>query len=251
MKFNSRKEIGKAGLILALAFGLIGVANTPAFAKERGFGPHSGFRGNGGLGRGGYHFGDRFEDNHPRRSEVLGRDNRLNWNINKDRGQLGGHYNQLEQEQRSIRQQEQADARANGGYITRQQQMQLNGEENRLHNQLSSDFRGGEGFGPHSGFGGQGGLGRGGYHFGDKFEDNHPRRSEVLARDNNLNYQINKDRGHLDGQYGNLEQQQRSIRQQEQSDARANGGYITQQQQQQLNQEENQLHQQINQDMQQ
>jgi hypothetical protein len=45
-----------------------------------------------------------------------------------------------------------------------------------------------------------------------------------------------------------LKTDDRSIRQQEQSDARANGGYITATQTQQLNQEENQLRQQVNQD---
>ena len=82
----------------------------------------------------------------------------------------------------------------------------------------------------------------------NQFVQNHPRRSEVLGRDANLNYSINKDEGHLDGQYGNLMRDDRSIARQEQQDSRANGGYITQAEQRQLNQEENGLRRQVYQD---
>jgi hypothetical protein len=80
------------------------------------------------------------------------------------------------------------------------------------------------------------------------FDRNHPRRAEVLRRDSRLNNKINRDRGDLGGNYGALKSDDASIRQQEQSDAKANGGYITPLQQQQLNQEENQLTKQIRQD---
>jgi hypothetical protein len=144
MKLKSLGSIGKVGLVAALALGFVGsTINLPSYAWkncER-YGRHTGFGGPGGLGRGGYHFGDRFEDRHPRRSEVLGRDNRLNYTINRDRGHLGGNYGQLEQEQRSIRHQEQADARANGGYISTQEQAQLNREENQLNRQVKQDYR--------------------------------------------------------------------------------------------------------------
>lgn len=109
--------------------------------------------------------------------------------------------------------------------------------------------RTGPGSGPHSGQWGPGGLGRGGYRIGNRFENNHPRRTEVLSRDNRLNYQLNRNYGNLDGQYGSLKQDQRSIRQQAQADARANGGYITKAQQAQLNQQENQMRQQMRQDL--
>jgi hypothetical protein len=181
-------------------------------------------------------FAGNFAQNHPRRAEVLGRDNHLNNAINRDRGRLGGNYGALRTEQSGIRQQEQADARANGGYITRQQKQQLNGEENTLRSQVQQDYTGrGSAFGT--------GFGRGG-----QFAQNHPRRAEVLGRDNNLNNAINQDRGQLGGNYTALKTDDRSIRQQEQADARANGGYITSTQKQQLNQEENQLRQQIGQD---
>lgn len=165
---------------------------------------------------------------HPRRAEVLGRDNHINNRINQDRGQLGGHYGQLSREQQGIRQQEQADARYNGGYITRGEQRQLNGEENHLNNQVQRDYTGNNG-------GGGGGT----------FAQNHPRRAEVLGRDNNLGNQLSADKGNLDGHYGQLTREDQAIRSQEQADARYNGGYITQGQQAQLNHEENRLQNQI------
>jgi hypothetical protein len=223
-------------------------------------------------------FAGQFQQNHPRRAQVIHRDNHLNNAINRDRGQLGGNYGALKTEDRGIRQQERQDARADGGHITRQQQQQLNGEENTLRSQVNQDYNGrgsafgtgygrgggGGGFGgghPGGGFGGGqpgggGGIGYGGGGQpgggfgggGGTFAQNHPRRAEVLGRDNNLNNAISQDRGQLGGNYQALKTDDRSIRQQEQSDARANGGFITSLQKQQLNQEENQLHQQIGQD---
>jgi hypothetical protein len=195
-------------------------------------------------------YAGQFQRNHPRRAEVLGRDNHMNRAINRDRGQLGGNYGALKTEQSGIRQQERSDARANGGYITQQQKQQLNGEENTLHSQIKQDYNGqgnafGTGYGRGGGNGGGYGGGNGG---GGTFAQNHPRRAEVLGRDNNLNNSINQDRGQLGGNYGALKADDRSIRQQEQSDAHANGGYITGMQKQQLNQEENQLRQQVGQD---
>ena len=40
--------------------------------------------------------------------------------------------------------------------------------------------------------------------YAGNFAQNHPRRAEVLGRDNRLNNQINNDQGHLNGQYGRL-----------------------------------------------
>lgn len=171
----------------------------------------------------------------------------MNSAINRDRGQLGGNYRGLETEQRGIRQQERSEARANGGFLPSQQQQQINGEENGLHQQIRQDYTGaGNAFG--TGYGRGGGFGGGGYGQGGNFAMNHPRRAEVLGRDNNLNNAINADRGQLGGNYNALKADDRSIRQQERFDAQANGGYITGQQRQQLNQEENQLCQQVNQD---
>jgi hypothetical protein len=183
----------------------------------------------GGFSHPTFHFhpssgGSHFSQVHPRRAEVLGRDRNLNNNINADRGHLGGQYNHLESQDRSIRAQEQRDARQNGGYITKGQQGQLNREENALRNETKYD------------------------NTNNSFVQNHPRRAEVLARDSNLNYKINKDEGNLGGHYQQLENKDRSIQRQEQTDARENGGYITKAEQTQLNHEENHLNNQIKRD---
>jgi len=83
--------------------------------------------------------GQNFDANHPRRAEVLNRTNNLNRRINNNRGNLGGHYNQLKHEDRSIHQQEQRMARNNGGYITKGEQNKLNREENHVNNQIKHD----------------------------------------------------------------------------------------------------------------
>lgn len=83
---------------------------------------------------------ETFCQKHPRRAEVLRRDARLNRTINKDYGRLDGHFGQLKREDGAVFRQEQRDARMNGGYITRQQQQQLNREENHLHNQINNDL---------------------------------------------------------------------------------------------------------------
>jgi hypothetical protein len=165
-----------------------------------------------------------FAQKHPRRAEVLRRDNNINRRINKDYGHLGGNYGHLERQDYQVRAQEQADARRNGGYITKGQQGQLNREENSLSRETFFDNK------------------------NNKFVQDHPRRSEVLGRDANLNYAINKDEGHLGGNYKALEADDRSIAHQEQLDARANDGHITKLEQSQLNSEESNLRNQIRQD---
>jgi hypothetical protein len=80
-----------------------------------------------------------FAQRHPRRAEVLHRDNNINNRINADKGHLDGHYSQLKREDRSVAHQEQRDARINGGYITKGQKYHLNREENRINNQIRHD----------------------------------------------------------------------------------------------------------------
>jgi hypothetical protein len=161
---------------------------------------------------------------HPRHAEVAKRDRNLAGQMNKDHGDLSGHYNQLQKQDAAIRKQANADMKANGGHLTKAQQKQLNGEENQLRSEIKAD----KGAPPKT-----------------AFEQNHPRRAEVLHRDNRINGELNADAGKLGGNYGSLNQQQEGIRQQEQADAKANGGYITKTQQQQLNTEEGQLNQEI------
>jgi hypothetical protein len=161
---------------------------------------------------------------HPRSAEVTHRDRHLASQMNKKYGDLSGHYNQLQKQDAAIRQQTHADMQKNGGHLTKAEQKQINGEENNLHKEISAD----QGRPPKT-----------------QFEQDHPRRAEVLHRDNRINGTLNADAGKLGGNYGSLKQQQESIHQQEQTDARANGGYITKAQQGQLNTEEDQLKQEI------
>ena len=206
---KSIERMGRVGLLVAIVIGLAGLS-SPAFAKGGG--------------------GGSFRQNHPRRAETLGRDRGLARQMNRNYGELGGHYGQLQRQDSAIRRQEQGWAKQNGGYLTKGEQGRLNREENHLQREVNYDKTLGD---PQK----------------SQFAMNHPRRAEVLNRDSRLGGSLNADYGKLDGNFGALKQDQRSIRQQEQADARANGGYITQSQKQQLNGEENQLRQQINTDL--
>ncbi len=81
----------------------------------------------------------KFAQNHPRRAEVLHRDANLRHSTNALKGHLGGHYGQLRAEEHGIHQQERAMKNANGGYITKSQQHQLNQEENGVRQQIRAD----------------------------------------------------------------------------------------------------------------
>jgi hypothetical protein len=69
----------------------------------------------------------------------LHRDRNINNEINDDKGQLNGHYQQLEREDASVRDQEQRDARMHDGHITKDEQRQLNREENQIDKQINDD----------------------------------------------------------------------------------------------------------------
>lgn len=161
---------------------------------------------------------------HPRHAEVAKRDRNLAHQMNKDYGHLSGHYNGLQKQDAAIRNQTRADMQKNGGHLTKAEQKQINGEENALRSEIGAD----KGPPPRT-----------------QFEQNHPRRAEVLHRDIRIGGTLNADAGKLGGNYGSLKQQQQSIRQQEQADAAANGGHITKAQQGQLNGEEKLLNQEI------
>lgn len=75
----------------------------------------------------------RWGRHHPRQHEVLHREHHQIARINRERreGEISGRQARaLRASDRSIAMQDRADARANGGYITKSQQHQLNGEEN-------------------------------------------------------------------------------------------------------------------------
>lgn len=78
---------------------------------------------------------------HPRQNEVLKRDNYLRRETNNQRGDLGGHYNQLRREESAIRNQERRDFRRDGGRLTAGQERRLNREENHVQRQINRDER--------------------------------------------------------------------------------------------------------------
>ena len=201
MTNNNRASRTTPRLCAVIVAGFVAVVGTQAWAKEA---PKGGA--------------------HPRRAEVTHRDRHLAGKMNKDYGDLSGHYNQLQKQDANIRAQTRADMQKNGGHLTKAEQKQINGEENALHNEINAD----KGPPPKT-----------------QFEQNHPRRAEVLHRDNRIGGTLNADAGKLGGNYGSLKQQQQTIRQQEQADAAANGGHITKTQQGQLNADEHQLNQEI------
>jgi hypothetical protein len=84
-------------------------------------------------------YAGEFKENHPRRAEVLNRNHNINRRLNKNYGNLDGHYGQLKKEDKAIVHQEQRDAKINGGFITKGQKKQLNREENHLNNQIHHD----------------------------------------------------------------------------------------------------------------
>jgi hypothetical protein len=206
MKNTRHASHTAAGLCATILVSFIAVAGTQAWANE----PHA----KEGHAKGA----------HPRRAEVAKRDRNLARDMNKNYGDLSGHYNRLQKQDAAIRTQTRADMQANGGHLTKAEQKQINGEESALRGEINAD----KGPPPKT-----------------RFEENHPRRAEVLHRDNRIGGELNADAGKLGGNHGSLKTQQQSIRQQEQTDAIANGGYITRTQQGQLNAEENQLNQEI------
>ena len=81
-----------------------------------------------------------------------------------------------------------------------------------------------------------------------RFDKNHPRRSEVLDRLQNINNRVNGQKGDLDGHYSQLKQEESAIHSQERLDKNINGGFITVGEKAQLNAEENRLNHQIKRD---
>lgn len=75
----------------------------------------------------------RWARHHPRQHEVLRREHHQIARINRERreGEITGAQARADRSaDRAIARQDHADARANGGYITKAQQRQLNAEEN-------------------------------------------------------------------------------------------------------------------------
>lgn len=80
-----------------------------------------------------------FQQEHPRRAEVLGRLKNETARIDAGRaqGELSkGQAQRLHNEDRAIHAEERADKTLNGGHITRAEQGQLNRQENQLSRQI-------------------------------------------------------------------------------------------------------------------
>jgi hypothetical protein len=86
----------------------------------------------------------QFAKKHPRRAEVLKRDRKLKRqtaNAEKNGKITDAQADKLQKEEGAIKNQEQADAAANGGHITKAEQRDLNREENKVHRELRRDER--------------------------------------------------------------------------------------------------------------
>ena len=105
--------------------------------------------------------------------------------------------------------------KANGGYLTKGEQKQLNQELNQDSRQINHD----------------------------EFKDQHPRRAEVNGRINNEDKRIEQGEqsGKLTAAQGQqLDGEVAGVKAQEQAEVKTNGGYLTKGEQKQLNQELNQ-----------
>jgi uncharacterized protein HemX len=92
-------------------------------------------------------FANDWQQNHPRRAQVNHRLNNENRRVNQGlkKGQLSGQEaQQLHSEDQSIRTQEQEDAAAHDGHITRGEQKQINQEENAEGHQIYQDRHDGQ-----------------------------------------------------------------------------------------------------------
>lgn len=81
----------------------------------------------------------RFEQHHPRRDQVLDRAQRQNHRITQEvrEGEMThAQAHALRLDDRSVRLQQRADAKANGGYITKQEQKDMNQELNANSKQI-------------------------------------------------------------------------------------------------------------------
>ena len=190
------------------------------------------------LAKGGGHY-------HPRMHEVMRRNYHMNRRLDRDYRHLGGNFNKLQGERRGIAQQERKDYKQNGGYLTKAEKQQFNKEDNHLNRQIASDYRG------------RGNWNRGPGNRGQwdkqrwerqRWDKDHPRQAQVLGSDKRLSNELRRDKGDLGGNYKSLMNQDKSIRQEDRADRKANDGYITPAQKQQMDQQEKQLQQQINQD---
>ncbi len=83
-----------------------------------------------------------FKKRHPRRAEVNGRMKNQQKRIGEgiENGKINpGEAQKLEGEEKAIKQEERADVKANGGYLTKKEQRKLNKEENGVSKEIYED----------------------------------------------------------------------------------------------------------------
>jgi hypothetical protein len=164
-----------------------------------------------------------FKKDHPRRAEVNERIRDEKARIEKDLkdGKITqAQADKMMGELKGVKAEEKAEVKANGGYLTKTEQKQLNQELNQDGRQIR----------------------------GDEFKDKHPRRAEVNARIRNEDRRI--EQGEKSGaltpaEAKQLEGEVAGVKAQERAEVKANGGYLTKTEQKQLNQELNQDSKQI------
>lgn len=166
---------------------------------------------------------EEFKEKHPRRAEVNKRvrkeDKRID-TAEKDGKLTPAQAQKLRGEVAGVKAQEQAEVKANGGYLTKGEQKQLNQELNQDSRQIKHD----------------------------EFKDEHPRRAEVNSRVRNEDARINQGvkSGELTQAQGQeLKGEVAGVKAEERTEVKANGGYLTAGEQKQLNQELNQDSKQI------
>lgn len=159
-----------------------------------------------------------FKEKHPRRAEVNERIRNQEKRIREGlaSGKLTpAQAKELRGEEAGMKAEEQAEVKANGGYLTKGEQKQLNQELNQDSRQIKHD----------------------------EFKDEHPRRAEVNGRINSEDRRI--EQGEKSGeltatQAKQLDGEVAGVKAQEKAEVAANGGYLTKGEQKQLNQELNQ-----------
>jgi hypothetical protein len=93
----------------------------------------------------------QFQQQHPWRADVLNGAEDLRQDLRKDAGHLDDHYEGIRKDILSVKHEEEADAKANGGHITAQEKAHLLSEEGDISKELNKDYALG---GKHHGKGG-------------------------------------------------------------------------------------------------
>jgi polyhydroxyalkanoate synthesis regulator phasin len=168
---------------------------------------------------------------HPRQAEVLRRDWREQDRVDRlyEEGKITAQQRDLIiSELRGVAHEDRADATANGGSITKQEQSAMNQQENKINGQVAGDVK-----------------------TDAAWAQAHPRQAEVLRRDRFEQDRINAlvANGQISAAQGKIILAElKDVAQEDHADAAANGGGITKGQQATMNQQENEINAEINTD---